>query len=84
MSRNEVLGYREYWEPHPDLDPALAEEAHTAIARLPLPHLIHPVEGEIFNAPEHAYDCLQDYAMSCSFCIMQRSKDKDPNKTQVV
>ena len=41
MSRNETLGYREYWEPHPDLDPILAEEAHKAIARLPLSHLIH-------------------------------------------
>jgi hypothetical protein len=56
MSRNETLGYREYWEPHPDLDPILAEEAHKAIARLPLSHLIHPVDGEIFSAPEAALE----------------------------
>ena len=46
MSRNETLGYREYWEPHPDLNPILAEEAYKAIARLPLSHLIHPVDGK--------------------------------------
>jgi hypothetical protein len=56
MSRNETLGYREYWEPHPDLDPILAEEAHKAIARLPLSHLIHPVDGEIFSVPEAALE----------------------------
>jgi hypothetical protein len=56
MSRNETLGYREYWEPHPDLDPILAEEAHKAIARLRLSHLIHPVDGEIFSAPEAALE----------------------------
>jgi hypothetical protein len=58
MSRNETLGYRDYWEPHPDLNPILAEEAHKVIARLPLSYLMHPVGGEIFSVLEAAFDRL--------------------------
>ena len=48
MSHNETLSYRDYWEPHLDLDPTLAKEAHTATTRWPLSHLIRPVDSEIF------------------------------------
>jgi hypothetical protein len=83
MSRNETLGYREYWEPHPNLDPILAEETHKTIARLPLSHLIHPVDGKIFSAPEAAFDRLQNYAMSRNFCVVNRGSDRNKAKTEV-
>jgi hypothetical protein len=38
------------------LDPILAEKTHKAIARLLLSHLIHPVDGKIFSAPEAALE----------------------------
>jgi hypothetical protein len=66
------------------LDPTLAKEAHKAIARLPLSHLIHPVNGEIFSAPEAAFNRLQNYAMSRGFCIVARSSDRNKEKTQIV
>jgi hypothetical protein len=75
MSRNETFGYREYWEPHPDLNPILAEEAYKAIARLPLSYLMHSVGGKIFNALEAAFDRLQNYAMSRGFCIVVKGSD---------
>jgi hypothetical protein len=84
MSRNETLSYRDYWEPHPDSDPTLAKEAHKAIARLPLSHRIHPVDSEIFSAPQAAFDRLQNYAMSRGFCIVGRSSDRNKAKTQIV
>jgi hypothetical protein len=84
MSRNETLGYREYWEPHPDLNPILAEEAYKAIARLPLSHLMHPVGGEIFSGPEAAFDRLQNYAMSRGFCIVVKCSNWNKTKTQVM
>jgi hypothetical protein len=84
MSRNKTLGYREYWEPHPDLNPILAEKAHKAIARLPLSHLMHPVGGKIFSAPKTAFDRLQNYAMSRDFCIVVKGSDWDKTKTQVM
>ena len=83
MSRNETLGHREYWEPQPDLNPILAEEAHKAIARLPMSHLIHPVDGEIFSAPEAAFDRLQNYAISRGFYIVHRNTDKNKAKTEI-
>jgi hypothetical protein len=52
MSANASTSPVKYWEPHPDLDPALAEEAHKAIARLSPSHFIHPVAGEVFDAHE--------------------------------
>jgi hypothetical protein len=58
MSRNETLGHKEYWEPYPDLDPALTEETQKAIARLSPSYLIYPVAGKIFNAHEQAFDRL--------------------------
>jgi hypothetical protein len=84
MSRNETLGYRDYWEPHPDLNPILAEEVHKAIARLPLSHLMHPVGGEIFSGPEAAFDRLQNYAMSRGFRIVVKGSDWNKTKTQVM
>jgi hypothetical protein len=83
MSRNETLGHREYWEPHPNLDPILAEEAYKAIARLPMSYLIHLVDGEIFSAPEAAFDRLQNYAMSRGFCVVHRSTDRNKAKTEI-
>jgi hypothetical protein len=83
MSRNKTLGYREYWEPYPDLDPILAEEAYKAIARLLLSYLIHPVDSEIFSVPEAAFDRLQNYAMSRGFCIVHRNTDRNKAKTEI-
>jgi hypothetical protein len=54
MSRNETLGYRDYWEPHFNLDPIFAEKTYKIIARLSLSHLIYPVDGKIFSVPEAA------------------------------
>ncbi len=83
MSRNETLGYKEYQEPYPDLDPILAEEAYKVIARLPLFYLIHPVDGEIFSVSETAFDRLQNYIISRDFYIVNRGSDRNKTKTEV-
>jgi hypothetical protein len=50
---------------------------------LSLSHLIHPVDGEIFSAPEAAFDRLQNYAMSRGFYVVYRSTDKNKAKTEI-
>jgi hypothetical protein len=83
ISRNKILGYKEYWKSYPNLNPILAEEAYKVIARLPLSYLIYPVDSEIFSASEAAFDQLQNYIISHSFCIVHRSTDRNKAKTEI-
>jgi hypothetical protein len=48
-----------------------------------LSYLIYPVDGEIFSAPEAAFDRLQNYAMSRGFCVVNRGSDRNKAKTEV-
>jgi hypothetical protein len=84
ISRNKTLGYRNYWKPYLNLNPIFIKKAHKAIARLSLSHFMYLVGGEIFSAPETAFDRLQNYAMFYGFRIVVKALNWNKTKTQVM